>query len=231
MSSKIARCSGENGRRRDLDAQIVARDVATRSGDSAPGPSPKKNRRASRSIRLGEGVARWFSSCDILRLGNFTQGASRALRMHDSRYLQLSAPFRPATPAGRCLISLQWWRRVGQTQCPERSLENGGDLPQNVNFALQIPQCSPLLHANRVILRSWRRTDKRTGSRRSRRIWRKRSAVCDLQIFGGRASATNFAKRPSQASRFAGGREARPGVGAGPAINEPRRFARWEPLR
>jgi S1-C subfamily serine protease len=139
-----------------LDAQIVARDVANDLAILRLGQSPKKIAALREGIRLGEGVAAFgFPHADILSSsGNFTQGSITALSGmgDDSRYLQLSAPVQAGNSGGPLLD--KFGNVVGVVSAKLNALkvaENGGDLPQNVNFALNSAVLATFLHANRVI--------------------------------------------------------------------------------
>ncbi len=139
-----------------LEAQIVARDAANDLAILRLGQSPKKIAVFREGVRLGEGVAAFgFPHADILSSsGNFTQGSITALSGmgDDSRYLQLSAPVQAGNSGGPLLD--KFGNVVGVVSAKLNALkvaEKGGDLPQNVNFALNSAVLATFLHANRVI--------------------------------------------------------------------------------
>ena len=138
-----------------LDAQIVARDVANDLAVLRLSESPKKIAALREGIRLGEGVAVFgFPHADILSsAGNFTEGNITALSGlgDDSRYLQLSAPVQAGNSGGPLLD--RFGNVVGVVSAKLNALklaEIGGDLTQNVNFALNSAVLAAFLHANRV---------------------------------------------------------------------------------
>lgn len=136
-----------------FDAQMTAKDD---TNDLAllrlPGPYPKF---ASFRIglRLGEGIAAFgFPHVDELSSsGNFTLGNVTALTgLHDdSRFVQISAPVQAGNSGGPLLD--QSGNLVGIVDAKWNALKvalRDGDLPQNVNFAINAAIISSFLGSN-----------------------------------------------------------------------------------
>ncbi len=138
-----------------MDARIIATDAANDLAILRLDMKMKKVAVLREGIRLGEGVAAFgFPHADILSSsGNFTQGSITALSGmgDDSRYLQLSAPVQAGNSGGPLLD--RFGNVVGVVSAKLNALkvaENGGDLTQNVNFALNSAVLATFLRANRV---------------------------------------------------------------------------------
>ena len=102
-------------------------------------------------LRLGESVAAFgYPYADILATsGNFTQGNVTALAgmRDDSRYVQISAPVQPGNSGGPLLD--QNGNLVGMVTA-KLQMAQSGDLPQNVNFALNASIISSFLDTNGI---------------------------------------------------------------------------------
>jgi S1-C subfamily serine protease len=105
--------------------------------------------------RLGEGVEAFgFPHSDILSTsGNFTLGNITAMNGmgDDSRYLQMSAPVQAGNSGGPLLD--QSGNLVGVVSAKLDAMKvamEGGDLPQNVNFAVKSAMVAAFLDANRI---------------------------------------------------------------------------------
>lgn len=106
-------------------------------------------------VRLGEGVAVFgYPHADILSTsGNFTLGNVTALSGmgDDSRYFQISAPVQSGNSGGPLLD--MYGNVVGVVSAKLNALKVailGGDLPQNVNFAVKSAILATFLDSNRI---------------------------------------------------------------------------------
>jgi len=138
-----------------LDAKIIARDATNDLAILHLDKSPKKIAALRVGIRLGEGVAAFgFPHADILSSsGNFTLGNITALSGigDDSRSFQFSAPVQAGNSGGPLLD--MFGNVVGVVSAKLNALKmavEGGDLPQNVNFAVKSAILASFLDANRV---------------------------------------------------------------------------------
>ncbi len=138
-----------------LDAKIIARDAANDLAILHLDKSPQKIAALRVGIRLGEGVAAFgFPHADILSSsGNFTLGNITALSGigDDSRSFQFSAPVQAGNSGGPLLD--MFGNVVGVVSGKLNALKmaaEGGDLPQNVNFAVKSAILASILDANRV---------------------------------------------------------------------------------
>jgi S1-C subfamily serine protease len=138
-----------------LDAKIIARDATNDLAILHLDKSPKKIAALRVAIRLGEGVAAFgFPHADILSSsGNFTVGNITALSGmgDDSRSFQFSAPVQAGNSGGPLLD--MFGNVVGVVSAKLNALKmaaEGGDLPQNVNFAVKSAILASFLDANRV---------------------------------------------------------------------------------
>ena len=138
-----------------LDARIIASDAINDLAILRLDKSPKKIAALRVGIRLGEGVAAFgFPHADILSSsGNFTLGNITALAGmgDDTRSLQFSAPVQSGNSGGPLLD--MFGNVVGVVSAKLNALKiaaEGGDLPQNVNFAVKSAILASFLDANRV---------------------------------------------------------------------------------
>lgn len=138
-------------------AEIVARDRANDLALLKLSHVPKKFAVLRRGARLGESVAAFgFPLTGLLSpSGNFTLGNVTALTglANDSRYVQISAPVQPGNSGGPLLD--ENGNVVGIITGKLDALKLGiiiGDLPQNVNFAINGSLAITFLEANRVAL-------------------------------------------------------------------------------
>jgi S1-C subfamily serine protease len=117
---------------------------------------PEKVARLRPSVRLGEPVAAFgFPLAGVLSLsGTFTQGGISALAgmRDDSRYLQVSVPVQPGNSGGPLLD--ERGNVVGVVTSKLNALRmmalTGGDIAQNVNFAIKSSVALAFLEANGV---------------------------------------------------------------------------------
>lgn len=136
-------------------AQLLARDAAN---DLAvlklPGPS-ERSLPIRPSVRLGEGIAAFgFPHSDLLATtGNFTLGNVTALAglRDDTRYLQVSAPVQSGNSGGPLVDGSGNVVGVVTSKLNAiKMVQDQGDLPQNVNFAVKASLASSFLDANQV---------------------------------------------------------------------------------
>jgi len=154
----IAECASIKAKAEDgaiLDAKVVARDAIN---DLAVLKVDKLAARAAplrANLRLGENVAAFgFPHADILATsGNFTLGNVTALSGigDDSRFAQISTPVQAGNSGGPLLD--RDGNVVGIVAAKLNALKlasEGGDLPQNVNFAVKTTMLVNFLDANRI---------------------------------------------------------------------------------
>lgn len=116
---------------------------------------PRHLARLRVGVRLGEGVAAFgYPHTDLLSSsGNFTLGNVTALTGigDDSRFFQVSAPVQSGNSGGPLLDN--YGNLIGVVTAKLNALKlaaNGGDLAQNVNFAIKSAILATFLDANRV---------------------------------------------------------------------------------
>lgn len=121
--------------------------------------APKKAAKIRIGVRLGEGVAAFgYPHADLLSTsGNFTLGNVTALTGmgDDSRYFQISAPVQSGNSGGPLLDTSG--NVVGVVSAKLNALKvalQGGDLTQNVNFAVKSVILATFLNANGVAIQS-----------------------------------------------------------------------------
>lgn len=107
-------------------------------------------------MRLGEPVAAFgYPLAPILSTsGNFTRGDITALSGigDDTRYFQISVPVQPGNSGGPLVDSAGNLVGVvtGKLNALKTMVATGGDLPQNVNFAIKGIVLANFLQSNRV---------------------------------------------------------------------------------
>jgi peptidoglycan hydrolase-like protein with peptidoglycan-binding domain len=138
-----------------LDARVVARDAANDLALLKAETSGAKAATLRATLRLGESVAAFgFPHSDILATsGNFTLGNVTALSGlgDDSRFAQISTPVQAGNSGGPLLD--HDGNVVGVVAMKLNALKvasEGGDLPQNVNFAVKAALLANFLDANKV---------------------------------------------------------------------------------
>jgi len=121
--------------------------------------TPEKAAKIRIGVRLGEGVAAFgYPHADLLSTsGNFTLGNVTALTGmgDDSRYFQISAPVQSGNSGGPLLDTSG--NVVGVVSAKLNALKvalQGGDLTQNVNFAVKSVILATFLNANGVAIQS-----------------------------------------------------------------------------
>ena len=139
------------GQMKPVDAGEIARDttndLALLSTSLRPPPCGCST---PRSAARGIHCSFWYPYVDILATsGNCTQGDVTALAgMHDnSRYVQISAPVQPGNSGGPLLD--QNGNLDGMVTA-KLQMAQSGDLPQNVNFALDASIISSFLDTNGI---------------------------------------------------------------------------------
>jgi hypothetical protein len=137
------------------DAQRIAMDTTNDLALLKLAKTPSRTVALRIGARLGEGVEAFgFPHTDILSSsGNFTLGNITALNGigDDSRYIQISAPVQAGNSGGPLLD--QSGNLVGVVSSKLDAMKvamNGGDLPQNVNFAVKSTMVAAFLDSNRV---------------------------------------------------------------------------------
>lgn len=154
----IADCASIKARSDDgaiLDAKLVARDATNDLALLKVDKTAAKAAHLRPSLRLGENVAAFgFPHADILATsGNFTLGNVTALSGlgDDSRFAQISTPVQAGNSGGPLLD--RDGNVVGVVAMKLNALKvasEGGDLPQNVNFAVKATMLVNFLDANRI---------------------------------------------------------------------------------
>jgi serine protease Do len=141
------------------DARRLNVDVANDLALLSVKVSPKKTAKLRIGVRLGEGVAAFgYPHTDLLSSsGNFTLGNVTALSGlgDDSRYFQISAPVQSGNSGGPLLDTSG--NVVGVVSAKLNALKvalQGGDLPQNVNFAVKSVILATYLNSNDVAIHS-----------------------------------------------------------------------------
>jgi serine protease Do len=139
------------GQMKPVDARKIARDTTNDLALLSTSLRPPVVAALRSGLRLGESVAAFgYPYADILASsGNFTQGNVTALAGmgDDSRYLQMSAPVQSGNSGGPLLD--QNGNLVGMVTGKLEIAQNG-DLPQNVNFALNASIISSFLVTNGI---------------------------------------------------------------------------------
>ena len=137
------------------DAKVVARDAANDLALLKVEKTAASAAHLRATLRLGENVAAFgFPHADILATsGNFTLGNVTALSGigDDSRFAQISAPVQAGNSGGPLLD--RDGNVVGVVAMKLNALKvasQGGDLPQNVNFAVKATMLVNFLDANRI---------------------------------------------------------------------------------
>lgn len=127
--------------------------------------TPKRSAKLRIGVRLGEGVAAFgYPHADLLSTsGNFTLGNVTALAGmgDDSRYFQISAPVQSGNSGGPLLDTSG--NVVGVVSAKLNALKvalQGGDLPQNVNFAVKSAILASFLNSNSIAIQSGAAADK-----------------------------------------------------------------------
>ena len=111
------------------------------------------------SVRLGEPVAAFgFPLAALLSsAGNFTRGDVTALSGlgDDTRFFQISVPVQPGNSGGPLLDARGNLIGIvtGKLNALKVMEATGGDLPQNVNFAIKAPVLTNFLEANQITFR------------------------------------------------------------------------------
>jgi serine protease Do len=136
-------------------AQLVARDTTNDLALLKVSLNAPRVATLKIGVKLGESVAAFgFPLSSLLASsGNFTLGNVTALAglSDDTRHLQTSAPIQPGNSGGPLLdyngnlvgviTSKLNWRKA---------VQNDGDMPQNVNFAVKSSILASFLESNRV---------------------------------------------------------------------------------
>ena len=139
------------GQMKPVDAREIARDTTNDLALLSTSLRPPRVAAPRLGLRLGESVAAFgYPYVDILATsGNFTQGNVTALAgmRDDSRYVQISAPVQPGNSGGPLLD--QNGNLVGMVTA-KLQMAQSGDLPQNVNFALNASIISSFLDTNGI---------------------------------------------------------------------------------
>lgn len=127
--------------------------------------TPKGVAKVRIGVRLGEGIAAFgYPHADLLSTsGNFTLGNVTALAGmgDDSRYFQISAPVQSGNSGGPLLDTSG--NVVGVVSAKLNALKvalQGGDLTQNVNFAVKSVILATFLNSNSVAIQSGTVADK-----------------------------------------------------------------------
>lgn len=136
-------------------ARVLNRDASNDLALLKTDIASKKAARVRIGVRLGEGIAAFgYPHADMLSTsGNFTLGNVTALTgmNDDSRYFQISAPVQSGNSGGPLLDTSG--NVVGVVSAKLNALKvalNGGDLTQNVNFALKSALLATYLDSNKV---------------------------------------------------------------------------------
>ena len=134
-----------------VDAREIASDTTNDLALLATRLRPSRVAAPRQGLRLGETIAAFgYPYADILASsGNFTQGNVTALAgmRDDSRYVQISAPVQPGNSGGPLLD--QNGNLVGMVTA-KLQMARSGDLPQNVNFALNASIIASFLDINGI---------------------------------------------------------------------------------
>ena len=146
-------------------ARVLNRDAANDLALLKSSTVSKKAARIRIGVRLGEGVAAFgYPHTDILSTsGNFTLGNVTALTGmgDDSRYFQISAPVQSGNSGGPLLDTSG--NVIGVVSAKLNALKiamNGGDLTQNVNFALKSALLATYLDSNKITIQQGAVADK-----------------------------------------------------------------------
>ena len=138
-------------------ARLLNRDSANDLALLKTDIASKKAARVRIGVRLGEGIAAFgYPHADMLSTsGNFTLGNVTALTgmSDDSRYFQISAPVQSGNSGGPLLDTSG--NVVGVVSAKLNALKvalNGGDLTQNVNFALKSALLATYLDSNKITI-------------------------------------------------------------------------------
>ncbi len=147
-------------------AKLVKSDVTNDLALLKTSATPKNVAKLRIGARLGEGVAAFgYPHSDLLSTsGNFTLGNVTALAGlgDDSRYFQISAPVQSGNSGGPLLDNSG--NVVGVVSAKLNALKvalQGGDLPQNVNFAVKAAILATFLGSNNLAIQSGAVADKR----------------------------------------------------------------------
>ena len=138
-------------------AAVIARDEANDLALLKTGLEPPDIATFKREpVRLGESVAAFgFPLSSVLASsGNFTLGSVSAIAglRDDTRFMQISAPVQPGNSGGPLLD--KWGNVAGIVSSKLDALAvmvaTGGDIPQNVNFAIKWAVARNFLESNRI---------------------------------------------------------------------------------
>src|SRR4051812_33354762 len=140
----------------DFSGRVIARDPTNDLALLKTGATPTHVAALRMGVRLGEPVAAFgFPLAPLLSsAGNFTRGDVTALSGigDDSRFFQVSVPVQPGNSGGPLLDSRG--NLVGVVTSKLSALKimvaTGGDLPQNVNFAIKSTVLANFLETNQV---------------------------------------------------------------------------------
>ena len=139
-----------------LAASVLVRDVTNDLALLKTAAAPAKVAKLRIGVRLGEPVAAFgYPLAPILSTsGNFTRGDITALSGigDDTRYFQISVPVQPGNSGGPLVDSAGNLVGVvtGKLNALKTMVATGGDLPQNVNFAIKGIVLANFLQSNRV---------------------------------------------------------------------------------
>ncbi len=145
-------------KRTALPAYLVAKDRTNDLAILRTSVRPERTGALRATARLGEGVAVFgFPHSDLLATtGNFTLGNITATSGigDDSRFYQMSAPVQSGNSGGPLLDMRGSVVGVVTSKLNAlRMASNGGDLPQNVNFAVKTSLLATFLDTNGVEMR------------------------------------------------------------------------------